>query len=347
MLLKKILLVLFAGLISVAVAQNNAGTRVAQFLKIGVGSRANGMGEAFVALSDDASGLFWNPAGISWAPHGELMFQHIQWIADMGFDYVAVIAPVAGLGTVGASISALTMADMPVRTPYQPEGTGEKFSASDMAMQVTLARNLTDRFSIGFTGKYIQQSIWHMTATGMAIDVGTLFKTQWRDMRLGMSISNYGSSMQMTGRDALVTYDPDPVGDGNNPLIPAYLAMDKWDLPLMFRVGVAMELWSQGSSKLTIALDALHPNDNYESLNMGAELNIANLVFIRGGWKTPFVETNVTSASENWETREESFTLGAGVNIPLMAATGLKFDYSFADFGRLKNAQRFTVNLYF
>lgn len=347
MMLKKILLVLFAGLISVAFAQNKAGTTVAQFLKIGVGSRANGMGEAFVALSDDASGLFWNPAGISRAPHGELMFQHTQWIADIGFDYVAVIAPVYGLGTVGASITALTMSDMPVRTPYQPEGTGEKFSASDMAMQISLARNLTDRFSIGFTGKYIQQNIWHMTATGMAIDVGTLFKTQWHDMRLGMSISNFGTTMQMSGRDALVTYDPDPEAAGNNPLIPAYLAMDESALPLMFRVGVAMELWSQGSSKLTIALDALHPNDNYESLNMGAELNIANLVFIRGGWKSPFVETNVTSASENWESREESFTLGAGVDIPLMASSGLKFDYSFADFGRLKNAQRFTVNLYF
>lgn len=346
-MLKKILLVLFAVLLSTSFAQNKAGTTVAQFLKIGVGSRASGMGEAFVALSDDASGLFWNPAGISRAPHGELMFQHTQWIADMSFDYVAVIAPVYGFGTVGASITSLTMGDEPVRTEWQPNGTGEKFSASDIAMQLSLAKNLTDRFSLGITAKFIKQSIWHMSAQGMAVDVGTLFQTQFHDMRLGMSISNFGSTMQMSGRDALVSYDPDPTAEGNNPLIPAYLAMDKSALPILFRVGIAMELWSQGSSKLTIAADALHPSDNYESLNLGAELNIANLVFIRSGWKSPFVETNNTSVSNNWEKREESFTVGAGVNIPLMAATGLKFDYSFADFGRLKNAQRFTVNLYF
>ncbi|MCF7800645.1 MAG: PorV/PorQ family protein [Candidatus Marinimicrobia bacterium] len=347
MMLKKILLVLMAGLISVSFAQNKAGTTVAQFLKIGVGSRANGMGEAFVALSDDASGLFWNPAGISRAGATEFMFVHTQWIADIGFDYVGVIVPMSGIGTVGASITSLTMADMPVRTETQPNGTGEKFSASDMAMQISLARNLTDRFSIGFNAKFIQQSIWHMSAKGMAVDVGTLFKTQFHDMRLGMSISNFGTSMQMTGRDALVTYDPDPEAEGNNPLIPAYLAMDESALPLMFRVGVAMDVWSQGSSKLTVAVDALHPNDNYESLNIGTELNIANLVFLRGGWKSPFVETNTASSTENWERREEGFTVGAGVDIPLMGSSGLKFDYSFADFGRLKNAQRFTLNLYF
>ena len=346
-MLKKILLVLFVGLISVSFAQNKVGTTVAQFLKIGAGSRANGMGEAFVALSDDASGLFWNPAGISRAPHSEMMFVHTQWIADIGYDYVSVIAPIYGIGTVGASITSVTMSDMPVRTERQPDGTGEKFSASDLAMQVSLARNLTDRFSIGFNAKFIQQKIWHMTAKSMAVDVGTLFITQFHDMRLGMSISNYGPSMQMSGRDALVTYDPDPEATGNNPLIPAYLAMDQSDLPLMFRVGVAMDVWQQGSSRLTMAIDALHPNDNYESLNVGAELNIANLVFVRGGWKSPFVETNTSSNSDNWDPREEGFTFGAGVDIPLMGASGLKLDYSYADFGRLKNAQRFTLNLYF
>ena len=346
-MLKKFLFVLLTVLIGTSYGQNKVGTTVAQFLKIGVGSRASGMGEAYVAMSNDASGLYWNPAGIALAPHGEFMFVHTPWLADIFYVFVGIIAFLNGVGTFCASVTSLGMPDMPVRTEYPPQGTGEYFSASDLAIQVSFARSLTDRFSIGLNAKFIQERIWHMSANGMDVDVGTLFRTQFHDMRLGMSISNFGTSMRMSGRDALIQYDADPNINGNNDRIPAYLALDDWALPLIFRVGIALDIWQQGSSKLTVAVDALHPNDNFESLNLGTELNIANIVFVRAGWKSPFVETNSATNINNWEQREESFTAGAGVDIPMVAGTGLKLDYSFSDFGRLKNAQRFTLNFYF
>jgi len=223
--MKRIIILLLTLIMSSTYGQYKAGTTVAQFLKIGIGSRAIGMGEAFVAVSDDASGLYWNPAGISRSDGPELLFNRTQWIADISVDYVGVILPLGGIGTVGASITSVGMDDMDVTTPYEPDGTGEKFSTSMLAMQATLARNLTDRFSIGFNVKYIQEQIWHMSASGFAIDMGTLFKTQFKDMRLGMSISNYGSPMTMSGRDALIRYDPDPNSEGNNDQIPAYYAL--------------------------------------------------------------------------------------------------------------------------
>ncbi len=70
------------------------------------------------------------------------------------------------------------MADELVRTVDQPEGTGEFFSAGDIAVGLSYARNLTDRFSIGFSAKYIQETIWHESASAIAIDAGTTFQNR-------------------------------------------------------------------------------------------------------------------------------------------------------------------------
>ncbi len=346
--MQKRMIMLLVITISMGFGQYKGGTTAAQFLKIGVGSRATGMGEAYVAMSRDASGLYWNPAGIARSPGAEIMFQRNNWIADVAINYVGVIFPLYGVGTVGMSITSLTMDDMAVTTELEPLGTGEEFTASDLALQVSLARALTDRFSIGFNTKYIQQSIWHSHASAMAIDVGTLFRTQFNDMRLGMSISNYGSSMTMSGRDALERYDPAPTLEGSNDAIPVDYSMDAWDLPLIFRVGIAMDVIELGVSKLTVAVDAIHPNDNYESINIGGEFSILDKYFLRAGWKSPFVETNTSLKASDLETREEGLTFGAGFDLPLFgSASGLRFDYAYADFGRLNNVQRFNMSLYF
>jgi len=343
---RMILLLVFA--VSMSFAQNKVGTTAAQFLKIGIGSRATGMGEAYVAMSRDASGLYWNPAGIAESGGTEIMFQRNNWIADVAVNYMGVIFPLYGVGTVGLSVTSLTMDDMPVTTVLEPLGTGEEFTASDLALQLSMARSLTDRFSIGFNAKYIQQTIWHSTAKAMAMDVGTLFRTQFNDMRLGMSISNYGSSMQMSGRDLLERYDPAPGWEGNNDALPVDYVVDDWDLPLIFRVGVAMDVIDMGVTKLTVAADAIHPNDNLESINLGTELNILDRYFLRAGWKSPFVETNNSLKTSESETREEGLTFGAGFDLPLFgSASGLRFDYAYADFGRLNNVQRFNLSLYF
>ena len=94
------------------------------------------------------------------------------------------------------------MPDDKVRTVDQPEGTGEYFSAGDLAFGISYARKLTDRFSIGFTAKYIQESIWHMSSSAFAIDAGTIFRTDlFGGMVIGASISNFGTSMKLSGID--------------------------------------------------------------------------------------------------------------------------------------------------
>ncbi|MCI0495009.1 PorV/PorQ family protein, partial [candidate division KSB1 bacterium] len=182
-------------------AVTKVGTTAAQFLKIGVGARAIAMGGAFVAVANDVTGLYWNPAGIARMPRSEAILLHTGWLADINFDYAGIAINMGRFGTIGASITSVSMGDMKVRTELQPEGTGEFFAAGDIAGSLAYARNLTDKFSIGFNAKYVHQRIWHTASSGFAIDVGTLFTTQFKDMKIGMSISNFGTNMKLSGRD--------------------------------------------------------------------------------------------------------------------------------------------------
>jgi hypothetical protein len=312
------------------------GTTAATFLEIGVGARAIGMGGAFVAIANDANALYWNPSGIANLPKSEVTLTHTDWLADTDFNFAGIVLPIGAFGTLGASITTLSMEEMKVRTVDDPEGTGEMFDAGDIALGLTYARNLTDRFSIGFNFKYIRQNIWHMSASSIAIDVGTIFITQFNNMKIGMSISNFGNKMKMEGKNARVFHDIDPEKYGNNDLINAYLETEKSPLPLIFRVGVAMDVLKNAYNCFTVAFDAIHPNDNYESINIGMEYTFKNFIFLRFGYKSLFLEDN-----------EQGLTVGAGLQQNLINKISLKFDYAYADFGILHNAQRFSIGIEF
>jgi opacity protein-like surface antigen len=314
----------------------NVATTAAPFLEIGVGARAIGMGGAFVATANDVSALYWNPSGIARQSRPAIIFVHTNWIADVAFDYAGAVIPLGRIGTVGASITSLSMDDMLVRTIDQPEGTGEYFQVNDMAIAVSYGFNLTERFSIGFTGKYIHQKIWKETAQGMAVDIGTLFTTGFNNMRIGAALTNFGSDVQMTGDDLLVYHDPDPYQMGNNDRIFAQLQTQKWPLPLNFQAGLAMEMFQTNSNRLTIATEAMHPINNTESMHLGMEYAFKELFFLRGGYRNLFLRDS-----------EEGFTLGAGFSTRFMHNFQVTLDYAYADFGRLENAQRFSVSLGF
>ncbi|NIT57640.1 MAG: PorV/PorQ family protein, partial [Aliifodinibius sp.] len=172
------------------------GTTAAPFLTIGVGARPLAMGGAFVSVANDASAMFWNVSGISKVRGPEIIFNHSDWLADINFDYVGIVAPLSNFGTIGVNITSLSMDDFEQTTEMQPEGTGVRFSVGSMAIGLSYARQLTDKFTIGFTGKYVREHIWNTSATGFALDIGTLFTTPFNGLRIGMSISNFGTKLQ-------------------------------------------------------------------------------------------------------------------------------------------------------
>ncbi len=142
--------------------------------------------------------------------------------------------------------------------------------------------------------------------------------------------------MQLLGNSNLVLHDLDPGSTGNNGDIPAYLETNSWSLPLNFRVGLAYNPVYTEEHKLTVALDAMHPSDNYESVNFGAEYAYNDFVFIRGGYKSLFLQDS-----------EETFSLGFGLRQQLVGNVALKLDYAYQDFGRFSDIQKFTLSISF
>ena len=321
-----------------AVDVSKTGTTAATFLEISVGAPAIGMGGAFVSLANDATALYWNPAGIATMSSMEAIASHTDWIADTKFDFGGLVWPLGNFGTLGFSFTSLTMADMAVTTVEMPDGTGEYFSASDLAAGISYARPLSDRFSVGFTAKFIQESIWHESAAALAVDVGTLFKTDlFGGMVIGATLSNFGTPMTLSGSDTREFLQLDATKPGTNDQIPADIEMNSWDLPLRFQIGVSTNVLQGDDYRWTVAVDALHPNDNYESLNVGSELAYRDFIFLRGGFQSLFLQDS-----------EGGLSLGIGVTSNLISSSSIvKFDYSYRDYGRLEGVHSFSLALRF
>jgi opacity protein-like surface antigen len=310
------------------------GSTAAGFLEIGVGARAIGMGGAYTAVGEDPSALFWNVGGIGKATRPEFFFNHTQWLANTHFDFLGIVCPISGFGTIGISLTALSMSDMDVTTVEYPEGSGQKFGAGDYAFGLAYAVNLTERFSIGFHPKVIYQYIWDMTAVGFGIDLGIHYVTPFEGITIGFAMTNFGPKISMSGENNRVLYDYDPNSTGNNDRVPALLEPDNWPLPLNFTMGIQYKLINTDMHRIIVALDAQHPNNNYESINLGLEYVLAGNYALRVGYKSLFLSDS-----------QESLTLGAGIRYPIMGNIVVYIDYAYANFGILENVHRFSLGI--
>jgi opacity protein-like surface antigen len=324
---------------SISSAQDKVGTTAAPFLTIGVGSRAGAMGGSYVAVAEGPSAMFWNPAGIASVTRPTLEFSYATWFVDATIQQAAFAMNMPGVGNVGLSVQALSYGEMQVTTIASPDGTGELFSPLDFVVGVTYGRALTDRFQIGGSGKLISQRIWNSSASGFAMDLGVHYRAGWKNLRIGASMSNFGTNMRLSGQDLRVAHDIDLERNGNNPRLPANMEVESWALPLTFRVGLAADVLASERHMLTAALDALHPNDNSESVNFGLEYGFSSLVFLRGGYRSAFSS----------ESSDGGWTLGAGIDYELSGGLLIKFDYMYQQFqqGRLDASQMFTLGLGF
>ena len=286
------------------------GTLGGQSLKIGVGARAAGMGEAYVAIADDATAVYWNPAGIARLSGQSISINHTAWPANVLFDQAAYVFSVKWIpGMLGVNVRALTMSRDIVRTTYLPEGTGETFDAGEWAYGVTYARALTDKFSAGFSINYVQTGLADVKGSSTTFDFGTLYDVGILGAKIGMAIQNVGSDMTFID--------------------------EKVKMPVFFRVGGSFDVLQMGESKLITAAEFTHPPDNSEKLNLGAEYSFHDDLFLRGGYKM------------NYDT--EGLTAGFGVKFPLtlVKSSVARLDYAYQDMNYLSAAHRVSLNVSF
>jgi hypothetical protein len=339
--MKRILIVLMivaAPYTGVCSGFSKVGTAAAQFLKIGVGARAAGMGETYAAIADGASTLYWNPAGIINVQSTTAGFSHSKWLGEISHDYFGLVVPLGDNDGFGLSAIMLNTNEQEVTTVDQPEGTGVFYNVRDLAIGLSYARALTDRFSVGLTAKYIQQDAYNESANSLAIDLGTYLQTGFHNLVIGMCVSNFGGTMQLEGRDLIILADINKnVGGEYNP--DARLKTEPWPLPLNFRIGLAMDILGGPQAlvpveqnRVTVAIDWNHPNDNLERMNFGCEYGWNETFYARMGYKL------------NYDV--SSLTFGAGVRIAIENQQ-VDFDYALVDYKDLGKVSRLSLELKF
>jgi hypothetical protein len=294
-----------------------AGISTAQFLKIGVGGRAAALGESFIAISDDASALYWNPAGLSQFKKNQVIFSHNIWLVDINHDFAGIVYHLDEDNTFGASLTALSMDDMPVTTEFAPFGTGEYFGFSDIALSLSYSRKMTEQFSFGGTVKYVEETLDKLKMRGVMIDLGTFYWTGLGSTRFAVTVSNFGAELAPDGEVVLVGKRENSEWQSFSP-------------PTIFRIGFALEPYDIEEHRITTSIQLNHPNDNSENVVLGVEYCWNKMMFIRGGYK--------------FNVDEQNYSFGAGLNAPISIAE-FTLDYAFTNFQRLGSAHRFSIIL--
>ncbi len=283
------------------------GTTTAQFLKFGVSSRAVAMGEAFTAVSNDMSAVYYNPGGLIYVPGRALYGTHVDWPADINYDFVAYGQPLNSIGgSIGICFSALTMDDMERTDIWSGGSDGTTFGASSYMFGLTYARALTDRFSFGGTVKWIQEYLDDVSSSTPAADIGAYYNTGFRSLRIGFAITNFGPDAKFITEDA--------------------------QIPINFHFGLAYDFLEAYPHNLVLALDGSHPNDNVERYDVGMEYAYNDMFFLRSGYQ--------------FEYDAQSYAFGGGAKIPLGFST-TALDYAYQDLDRLGNCHRISLTIEF
>lgn len=307
-----------------------SGTSAANFLKIGVGARPMAMGDAAIASINSPEALYWNVAALT-RIDDEFSFavSSMDWLVDSRNSYLAAAYKFEGVGSFGIDLQYLDYGRIEETTVYDQDGTGRFLSASDMVIGLGYARELTDRFSFGVKLKYINQTIADATGSAFAVDLGAVFQTSFFDnkLRFAASLSNFGTKLKFTGRDLSVTYNiPDNPG---NKQIPAELSTIDWDIPLLLRFGVSNYFIENEDVSLLVAYDILDSRDYEVRHNVGTEIGLYKMVFLRGGYKFNYDEVK--------------YTIGLGLDFKNIIDYKLKLDYVFLDFGDFGSLNQFSL----
>ena len=327
---------------------NGNGTTGANFLEIDVGSAATAMGGAYVSVVNDLSAAYWNPAGLGYINSKQTFFMYQPWIADISSMYTGFAVNYQDYGTIAFTMNYIGYGNEPVTTVSNPEGTGEFYSANEFSASISYGKRLVDWFSFGISGKYISSNIWHMNASAAAIDFGVLVTTNFfsptnkrsQGMKVGMSISNYGTRLRYDGIDLMTPIDPEPDEFGNYDNVEGLYKTSDWELPLIFRMGFSVQPIFLQKFRTIISVDALHPNNNNESVNIGTEFTYLipgkASFFLRGGYKGLFLKDS-----------EYGLTYGGGFRFYMSNFSSFDIDYTYKTLGVLGDVHLYTFKFSF
>jgi len=309
----------FAGDILQLYGEDNVGTASGLFLRVPVGARGIALGKAYVACATYGSAIFWNPAGIMRTPGRTNYFaSHSEYAAGINLEYMSWHHRKRSFG-FGLTMGTLRSGDIMRTDEFHQEGTGHYFNANQFFIGGSLARSMTDRFSIGMTLKYFQENLDEFQTKAILADLGILYFVGLGDMRIGFSVRNFGGDMSPAGT-------PPTLADGFTPST----EFQSFPAPTVGTFGAA-RTWTL-SRKLTLltTADFNHPSDFKESFRFGTEFGVNKIIFLRAGYET--------------SRQEGGFAAGFGLQLKRKQFL-VRVDYAYSDMGSFGGIHNISVDL--
>jgi hypothetical protein len=323
MIAKRIVTIVVLLLIAfpLTLAQRKAGVNGAAFLKVGVGARSVAMGSAVTTLRGDVEQMFYNPAGI--ATTGDMLqasFSYASWLAGITHAVGSVMYNVKDVGTVGIGIISFGDTEIPATRDITDPITSSTYDWMDMALQVSFARYVTDRLSLGITAKYIRESIDDKEASAVAFDVGSLYDIGTMDWRVGARLSNIGSD---------ITYY-----DYGSPI------------PITFSMGTSIMPLNTADQQWRVSMDVVKQQDYLPYFNLGFEYTAMNVLILRGGYKLNYADVEDAGRTDRNPIMAtiEGWSVGGGVRMDLDELR-VRIDYAFTDMKILRDVHRFSFHI--
>ncbi len=312
---------IFLSAVSGSHAAKGAGSTSANFLKIGMGARAAGMGDAFVGVADDTTATYWNPAGLSLTRGVGVHTTHAEWMEGVNHEYLGFSHRLGRDGCVGASFTYLGTGTFQgaLETPSgEYGGPGFNISASDFAGTAAYSQRLGlwlpgpffRKTLVGIKGTLVGQKALSQVGYGFSTDLGFLYEAVRKKVYVGLVAANVGTKVKSHSQ------------------------------PTAFKLGVGYKprnlLMKKDRAAFSVQTDA-HLDTGVKP-DLGAEYVAGfgrNEVAIRSGYRMGY-ETGGLSG----------LTLGAGIGHQF-SATLANLNYAFAPYGDLGMTHRVSLDLQF
>jgi hypothetical protein len=233
-------------------SDGDRGTTGANFLKIGVGARASGMGGAFVGIADDATSIYWNTAGLSQLEQQEIVFVHNEWYQDVKYEYFGYSLPVKSRSTLGFSITYLDLGSFQGYDAL--DNPTSDFSAYGAVFCAAYAYKISPSISLGIGLKGIQEKLEEEKASSLALDFGFIYRPG--RLSLGIAYTNLGSSMKFI--------------------------QEKEPLPSKLTLGIGYKLFQD---RVSLGWDLELPGDDKPVFKQGLEYGYEESLFLRLGYE--------------------------------------------------------------
>jgi hypothetical protein len=274
-----------------------AGISAMPFLKNDLSPKSVSMGGASVALNGEPYSMTVNPAAASNMEHPVLAFSTRIMPAGLFQSYLSGIYKTENKTAWMFSMNYLSSGAQKRRTEFQPLGDGSVYSSDAMKFGVGYSRALSKMFSFGVNANFIREQLAQYSANAVTVDLGFLYRTDWKDLSFAVSLQHFGGNSTLSGSDLAVMYNRS-----------GGVTTESYGAPTMFSMGVSMVPFQQGVHQILTSAQLNHPNDNAENIRLGAQYGYDSLLFVRVGYRLNVQGENF-SAGVGVRTRVGAFPL--------------------------------------